>query len=408
MNVSYYIAKRYLISKKSHNAINIITFISVFGVAIVTTALVIILSAMNGLTNKVESLYNSFNTDIQVTVKAGKTFEIDSLTRNKIAALKGVGYYSEVLEENALINYEDKQIIGTIKGVSPNFREMTHFDTLIRQGRFRLDGDSLSYAILGRGLANRLEIFVENNYTPIRVFVPKKGADLNLNPGSLDDPFNKKNVLIAGAFAINDDFDYKYMIVSIAFARKLLEQPHATSSLEIALKPGADKALVQSRIKEILGDKFNVKNRYQQNELLFKTMQSEKLWTSMIMIFVLFIATFNIIGSLTMLIIEKQKDIGILSSMGADIGLIRNIFFKEGLLISFIGSIAGLIIGIVVCLLQMRYGFVEFGGGMTIDAYPVAIQVSDLLEILAIVMVLGFVAAWYPVRVFTRKHMKVH
>jgi lipoprotein-releasing system permease protein len=408
MNLSNYIAKRYLISKKSHNAINIITLISVFGVAIVTTALVIILSAMNGLTNKVESLYNSFNSDLQVTVKAGKTFELDSLTLKKIGQLKGVGYYSEVLEENALINYEDKQIIGTMKGVSPNFREMTHFDTLIRQGTFRLESDSVSYAILGRGLANRLEVFVENNFTPIRVFVPKKGADLNVSPGNLDDPFNKKNALIAGAFAINDDFDYKYMIVSIAFARKLLGQPHATSSLEIALQPGADKAMVQSQIKTILGERFHVKNRYQQNELLFKTMQSEKLWTSMIMIFVLFIATFNIIGSLTMLIIEKQKDIGILSSMGADIGLIRNIFFKEGLLISLIGSIAGLIIGIVICLLQIRYGFVEFGGGMTIDAYPVAIQISDLLEILVVVMLLGFVAGWYPVRVFTRKHMKVH
>ncbi len=408
MNVSYYIAKRYLISKKSHNAINIITFISVFGVAIVTIALVIILSAMNGLTNKVESLYNSFNSDIQVTIRSGKTFQMDSLTLKKIGQIKGVEYYSEVLEENALINYEDKQIIGTIKGVSPNFREMTHFDTLIRQGKFRLEGDSLSYAVLGRGLANRLEVFVENNYTPIKIFVPKKGADLNMGAGNLEDPFNKKNVLIAGVFAINDDFDYKYMIVSIAFARKLLEQGPVSSSLEIALKPGADKALAQSQVKDILGSRFNVKNRYQQNELLFKTMQSEKLWTSMIMIFVLFIATFNIIGSLTMLIIEKQKDIGILSSMGADISLIRNIFFKEGLLISFIGSIAGLIIGIVICLLQIRYGFVQFGGGMTIDAYPVAIEISDLLEILFIVMVLGFVAAWYPVRVFTKKHIKVH
>jgi lipoprotein-releasing system permease protein len=408
MNLPFFIARRYLISKKSHNAINIITFISVFCVSVVTIALVIILSGLNGLTNLVESLYNSFNTDIQVTIRAGKTFETDSLTLNKISKVKGVAHYAEVLEENALLNYDDRQIIGTLKGVGPGYRQMTSFDTLMRQGTFRLEQDSMYFAVIGRGLSQRLEMPVENNYTPVKVYVPKRGADLNLNPGSLEDPFNKKNALIAGAFSINDDFDYKYMIVSLTFVRKLLEQPRATSSIEIGIQPGSNGAEVEQAIRTIMGNKFVVKNRYQQNELLFKTLQSEKLWTFMILVFVLIIATFNIIGSLTMLIIEKKKDISTLSSMGADVSMIRKIFFTEGLLISFLGSITGLIAGVLICLVQIKYGLVQFGEGFVVKAYPVAIQISDLVAILLFVMVIGLLAAWYPVRVFTKRHLKLH
>ncbi|HEV7230185.1 MAG TPA: FtsX-like permease family protein [Bacteroidia bacterium] len=407
MNLPFFIARRYLFSKKSHNAINIITLISVFCVAVVTISLVIILSGLNGLTNLVESRYSSFNTDIQVSPRLGKTFEMDSLKKREIQKINGIAYYSEVLEENALLNYEDRQIIATLKGVGPDFVAMTHFDTLMRWGVFKLGADSIPYSVIGRGLEQRLDIPNENNFTPIRVFVPRKGADLNLNPTSIEQPFNKKSIMVAGAFTIADDFDYKYMIVSIGFARKLLGEGKASSALEIALRPGADKNKIQQQISSIMGSAFVVKNRYQQNELLFKTLQSEKLWTSMILIFVLVIATFNIIGSLTMLIIEKQKDIGTLSSMGADVGLIRNIFFTEGLMISFLGSITGLVLGVVICLLQMKYGLVRFGEGkMVVDAYPVAIEVGDLLAILAFVMVIGFVAAWYPVRIFTRKHIR--
>ncbi len=407
MQLPFFIAKRYLVSKKSHNAINIITFISVFCVTVVTIALVIILSALNGLTDLVESLYNSFNTDIQVTVKSGKTFETDSFHLNKIAHMKGVAHYSEVLEENALLNYDDRQIIATMKGVGPSYREMTSFDTLMRKGDFRLDGDSISYTVLGRGLAQRLELPTENSYIPVKVYVPRRGADLSVNPSNLEEPFNKSNALVAGAFSINDDFDYKYMIVSLAFARKILNQPNAATAIEIGLKPGADKRAVQQEIKELMGDNFIVRNRYQQNELLFKTLQSEKLWTFMILVFVLIIATFNIIGSLTMLIIEKKDDIGTLSSMGADVSLIRKIFFTEGLLISFLGSVVGLILGVVICMLQIHYGWVQFGEGFVVKAYPISIQISDLIAILAFVMLIGFLAAWYPVRVFTRKHIRI-
>ncbi|MFI5148796.1 MAG: ABC transporter permease [Bacteroidia bacterium] len=407
MQLPFFVARRYLVSKKSHNAINVITIISVVCVGVVTIALVIILSALNGLTNLVESLYNSFNTDIQVTVKAGKTFEMDSIQLNKITHLKGVANYSEVLEENALLNYDDRQILATMKGVGPSYQKMTSFDTLMRKGDFKLEQDSISYTVLGRGLAQKLELPVENNYIPLKIYVPKKGVELSLNPSNLEEPFNKKNAIVAGAFSINDDFDYKYMIVSLAFARKMLEQPRASSSIEISLQPGSDKKAIQEEIKTILGDTFMVKNRYQQNELLFKTLQSEKLWTFMILVFVLIIATFNIIGSLTMLIIEKKEDIGTLSSMGADVSLIRKIFFTEGLLISFFGSIAGLVIGVVICLLQEHYGWVQFGEGFVVKAYPIAIQLVDLIAILAFVMLIGFLAAWYPVRVFTRKHIKL-
>jgi len=407
MNLPFFIARRYLISKKSHNAINIITFISVFCVTIVTISLVIILSGLNGLTNLVESLYNSFNTDVQVTIKTGKTFTTDSLTLNRISHVKGVSSCAELLEENALLNYEDRQVIGTLRGVGPGYKELTSFDTLMRTGSFKLEADSVYYAVVGRGLAQRLEMPVEKNYTPIKVYVPKRGEDLSINPTGLDQPFNKKNALVAGAFSINDDFDYKFMIVSLGFVRKLLDQPGAVSSIEIGLKPGASREEAEQEIGKIVGDRFTVKNRYKQNELLFKTLKSEKLWTFMILVFVLIIATFNIIGSLSMLIIEKKKDISTLSSMGADVSMIRKIFFTEGLLISFMGSITGLVLGVIICLVQIKYGLVEFGEGFVVKAYPVSIQITDLLAILAFVMVIGFVAAWYPVRVFTRKHLNL-
>lgn len=402
MNFSFFIAKRYLVSKKSHNAINIISLISVLAISIGTAALVIILSALNGLTGLVESLYNSFDADIRITIAEGKTFDPNTPAFDSLKKIEGVKYYTEVLEENALLKYGDQQSLATIKGVGEDFVKATRFDTLVREGHFILRHNNQDYAVLGIGVSYLLNVSVSDFYTPLSVYAPKRGNVTSINP---EDAFNEEKAYVAGIFSINDDFDKRYALVSIDFARRLLDYDNEVSSIELGLDPKANAQKVYGQVQAILGDKFVVKDRYQQNELLFKTLKSEKLWTFIILVFILVIATFNVIGSLTMLIVEKQKDITILWNMGADIKQIRKIFLVEGLMITFIGALSGLVLGLLVCWLQIQFQLVRFSEGYVVDAYPIKIQLTDLGLILIAVMLIGLFAAWYPVRVFTRRHL---
>lgn len=400
MNFSFFIAKRYLVSKKSHNAINIISFISVLAISIGTAALVIILSALNGLTGLVESLYNSFDADIRIVVAEGKVFNPDTADFDAVKKVKGVKYYTEVLEENVLLKYQDVQSIATIKGVGPEFGRMTRFDTLVREGEYKLHDRNVDMAVLGIGVGYTLNVNTSDMYTPLTVFSPKRGE---IRP--TEDAFNEEKAYVSGIFSINDDFDKKYVLVSIDFARRLLEYTNEVSSIELSLEPGAKPDKVKEEVQRILGDKFVVKDRFEQNELLFRTLKSEKLWTFIILVFILIIATFNVIGSLTMLIVEKKKDIGILWNMGADIKLIRRIFLVEGLMITFIGALAGLLLGLLICWLQIQFKLVRFSEGYVVDSYPISVQLSDLGMIILVVMLIGLFAAWYPVRVFTKRHL---
>ncbi|TND08228.1 MAG: hypothetical protein FD123_2483 [Bacteroidetes bacterium] len=411
MRFPLFIAFRYLFSKKSHNAINIITAISMVCVAVVSMALVIILSAMNGLSGLVETLYNSFNPDIRIVPAQGKTFIIDSAQTVQLKKIPGLAYYTEVLEENALLEFDDKQLIASVRGVSPDFLEMTSFDTLIREGRYDVEtrGDQ-TFCVAGRGLVGRLGIAVEDGFSlaPLHLLVPKRGADLNMSIENLDEEtFVRKTTYVSGAYGINDDFDFKFVIVPIEFARELYGYGKESSMVEIGLDKGANTAAVAAEMQKILGSKFVVKDRLQQNALLYKTLKSEKLWTFIILLFILLIAIFNITGSLTMLILEKKKDIGILWSMGADRQLIRRIFFSEGVLISILGMVFGILLGLLVCCLQIEFGFYKFGEGFVVDAYPVTIEGSDILYILLSVAAIGLLASWYPVTIFTRKYLTV-
>jgi len=400
MNLSLFIAKRYLISKKSHNAINIITFISVSGVCIGTMALIIVLSAFNGISDLVFGLYNTFDPDIKITPKEGKTFVIDPEAAEKIKKINGVAYYTEVLQENALLKYDDKQVIATIKGVSDDFVKMTRIDTVTREGEFLLHHDSIAYAVLGYGIARRLNISLSDFLNPLEIYIPKRGNQSVINP---EDAFLIRSVEVSGVFSLNDDFDYRYCIIPISLARTLLNRTNELSAIEIGLEKGKDKVKAKEEIKKIIGENFEVKTRYEQNEILFKTINSEKWWMFLILAFILAIATFNVIGSLTMLIIEKKKDIQTLLFLGADKNLIRKIFMREGLMITVTGVVSGLLLGLLLCWIQLKFKPVPFSEGFIVDAYPVKVMPMDLVLVFATVMLIGFFAAWYPVKIFTKK-----
>jgi lipoprotein-releasing system permease protein len=403
VNVSLYIARRYFIAKKSTNAITIISWISVLAIAVGTGALVIILSGMNGLTSLVESLYNSFNPDIKITSVAGKVYMADDALLLPIRQVNGVASVSKTLDDNMLLKYENSMQIVKVKGVDENFLLVTRFDTLLNEGSFLAPNAKENQIVLGKGVAYRLGVTLSDLFTPISVYCPKRGHNSTLNP---EDAFNETKAYPSGTFSINDDFDFVYSFINYEAARNILEYPkNSVSALEIALKPGADAVAAKKEIEKIAGARLRVQNKFEQNDVLFKTLQTEKLWTFIILAFVLLIATFNIIGALTMLIIEKKKDIRILSALGADISLIRKIFMAEGLMIIFIGSVIGILLGYGLCLLQQRYGFIHFEEGYIIDAYPVETRFGDFIAITGTVLAIGFLAAIYPVRVFTKKNL---
>jgi len=405
MNLSLFIARRYLVSKKSHNAINIISGVALGGIGIATMALIIVLSVYNGISNLVKSLYNSFEPDIRITATMGKTFQASGSAFDSVRHLKGVKYFNPVLEDRALLKYNDQQTFAVIKGVSSDFETMTQFDTLIHDGTFSLAKGGLDYAVFGQGLAGQLGIDASNANSSIICYAPKRGLKATANPA---DAIIEKHIYPAGTFSISDDFDYRYVITSIDFARQLLDYKDSTSvsSIEIGFANGANSDEIKSGIKKILGGNFAVKDRFEQNELLFKTLKSEKLWTFIILVFILIIATFNIVGSLSMLILDKEKDIDILWKMGADMQSVKKIFMYEGVLITFIGAVGGLVLGTLLCLAQIKFKLISFGPGFKVDAYPVCLQATDYLYVFIVVMFIGILSSSYPVKMFTAKGFK--
>ncbi|MBI3509397.1 MAG: ABC transporter permease [Bacteroidetes bacterium] len=408
MNLPFYISRRYLFSKKSHNAINIVTGISVACVAVVTAALIIILSAMNGLSDLVESLYNTFHADVRITSVKGKTMVLDSLQIGELKKIPGVAWYEEIVDENVLVENDNRQLIVTMRGVSETFAKNTRFDTTIhrRQGRYDLHplGGEIG-TVVGQEIASRLDL---GKYSILTIYVPKRDRNLTVDLSNLGDQiFNDTMARVTGNYSVSSDFDGKYIFLPINVVRGLIDYKKESTSVELGLKKDADAEKVLAAVKKVVGSKYLVQNRYQQNEILFETLKSEKAWTFIILLFVLLIATFNTIGSLTLLIIEKKKDIGILWSMGTDIGMIRRIFFVEGLLISITGTVAGAFLGWLLVFLQRHFGFIHFSKGFVVDIYPVVLHYKDLFLIILSVTAIGLVAAWYPVRVYTKKYQSV-
>lgn len=401
MNFPLYIARRYLFAKKSHNIINIISIISVVGMATGVTALVVVLSVFNGFDTLIRNMFSVFDADLKVQLVEGKTFP-DTLTQlNSVRNHSSVAVFSEILEENALFKYRDRQHIGTIKGVSRNYPEQTGIDSMVVDGEFMLWRGSQPLAIVGRGAAYYLNANLAH-FDPIQVFMPRRGRLPTISTASA---FSTKSIMPSGVFAIEQEFDTQYILAPIEFTRNLLNYTNEVTSIEIKLKEDATLHRAQEEIQTLLGPQFKVLNRFQQNESLYRTMKSEKLAIGLILSLILIIASFNIIGSLSMLIIDKRKDVETLRSLGADNDMIQKVFMTEGLLISFAGTIIGAVMGIIICWLQIQFKLVKLQGtgGFIIDAYPVDIQPLDIAGILILVIAIAYLAARFPVRFITQR-----
>ncbi|MBP1666539.1 MAG: hypothetical protein H6Q23_1399 [Bacteroidetes bacterium] len=403
MKLPIYIAKRYLFAKKSRNAINIISAVSVTGVAVGTMALIIILSVFNGLENMVRSIFNTFDPDLKITAALGKTFIPESSKLEKLANVNGVACYSLTIEENALLRYDDRQTVATIKGVDDTYVRVTGIDSSMWDGEFILKSDrQRDYAIPGIGIANYLGIGI-TFITPLNIYVPKLSASSTVDP---EDAFNRKIIYPSGIFQVEQSYDSKYVYVPIDFARELIGNGDGVSSIEIKFTDTADERRVQKEVSDIFGDDFVVQNRFEQQEIFYRVMQSERFAIFLILTLILIIASFNIIGSLTMLIIEKERDIEILKSLGADRDLIRRIFIFEGWMISIIGAVIGLILGFIICWLQQTYGLVRLqSDSLLLTSYPVSMELKDFIIVPVTVLTIGYWAAWYPVRYLTKKYL---
>ncbi|MBA2613438.1 MAG: ABC transporter permease [Bacteroidetes bacterium] len=353
---------------------------------------------MNGLTGTVANLYNVFEPDLKITAVKGKYFEANEKLISKIKTIAGVKFISRTLSDKALLKNIDKQTLVTIKGVDENFNKVAEIESSVEDGVYALNDPKKNSILLGRGIASQLQVNIREFVNELSIYSPVKGKAGSLNP---DDNFNQVYCTPTGIFSLNDEFDFQFAFVNIETAKKLFDEPDKVSAIEILCEKGKYED-VQVVLQEKLGNKFLVKNRYELNDVLFKTLETEKLATFIILAFILIIATFNIIGALTMLIIEKRKDIKTLYSMGANITFIRNIFMREGFLITGIGAIIGLLIGLLVCWLQLQFHLVKFGDEFIIPYYPIDIQVKDFIWIFGLIMLIGFFAALYPVRIFTK------
>ena len=405
MKVSVYIAKRYLFAKKTHNIINIISGISVAGITIGTAALIIVLSVFNGFENLVVSMFNSFNPDLRVTVNVGKNFHEEQIPLDKIYSISGITHVTKVLEENALITYREKQYIATIKGVSQDIYKTSGLDSMIIEGDAKLESGTNNFAIIGQGISYYLGLGLKDYENPLSVYVPRRFKGYQMDPMQA---FNNLYIQPSGIFSIQQEYDQKYIFVPLRFARELLENKTGLSALEIKVSEGANKARVQKQLQKLLGPSFSVKDRYEQEEVMYKIMKSEKLAVFIILGFILLIAVFNVIGSLSMLILDKKKDMAVLQSLGASNRLIRQVFFIEGMMITMLGALAGLLLGGVVCWLQLRYGWLTINSGSTfvVEAYPVKILFMDFVDVLLVITLIGFAAAWYPVKYISKKHLE--
>jgi lipoprotein-releasing system permease protein len=403
VKLSLYIAKRYLFAKKSRNAINIISAVSVAGVAVGTMALIIILSVFNGLETMVNAIFNTFDPDIKITAAEGKTFIADTSRLKLLANVDGLSCYSLTIEENALLKYGDRQFIATIKGVDDNYAMVTNIDSSMWEGDFILRNDKgRSYAIPGIGVAQYLGIRI-NFITPLNIIVIRNTGSTNINS---ENALKEKFIFPSGIFEVEKEYDSKYVYIPIEFARELTEIEDGVSSVEIKFTDQADPRIIQKNIVKIFGKGFVVQNRYEQQEIFYKVMRSERLAIFFILTLILVIASFNIIGSLTMLIIEKERDIKILKSLGADNDLIRKIFIFEGWLISIIGAVAGIILGFAICWLQQTFGLVKLQSeSLIMDSYPIVMKVKDFIIVPGTVLLIGYWAAWYPVRFLTKKFL---
>ena len=409
MNFPFYIARRYLFSKKSTHAINVISGISVVGVAVATMALVVTLSVFNGFHDLVASFFTQMDPQLKITPVKGKTAPADDPILTKIRHLPEVEVATECLEEQALAVYGDRQQMVIVKGVEDNFNQLTHIQEILEgDGDFELHAADLSYGIPGLGVAYQLGLGYTYEH-PLRIYAPRREGQLNMaNPteGFVVDDLYSPGVVFCMK---QGKYDKNYILTSIAFTRHLFDLDGRLSSLEIRLKPGSDFERVKSQMEELSAGKFYVQDRYEQQDDTFRIMKVEKLIAYVFLTFILMIACFNIIGSLSMLIIDKKEDVVTLRNLGATDHQITRIFLFEGRMISAIGAILGVLIGLLLCWMQQQYGIVRLGsseGSFVVDAYPVSVHPWDIVLIIITVMAVGFLSVWYPVRYFSRRLLR--
>lgn len=397
MQLPFFIARRYFLSKKSQRAINIISMISVLGILVGTAALVIVLSVFNGFEDLILRLYNAFDPDVKIEATQGKTFTYHHFPHEQLRKDPAVAYLQPVIEENALVRYGDKQFIVTVKGVDTLFAATSGVDSMLLDGQFLLQEGDTDFAVLGSGVAYGLQLHLNDFLNPVEFYAPRRDAGSLLNP---EEAFNRRYLYTTGIFGIQQEYDSRYVLVPFRFARDIFEFDSLVSAVEITLKEGSDVDAAITRITALTGEGFTVKDRFRQHESIYRIMKSEKWAVFLILSFILIIATFNIIGTLSMLVIEKKKDIAILHSMGADKRMLQRIFLAEGLFINLIGCCLGMTVGLLICWGQQYFGWIELSGSgsFVINAYPVKIEWSDLLFVFLTVFTIGLLAAWYPSR----------
>ena len=406
MNFPFYIARRYLFSKKSTHAINVISAISVIGVAVASMALVVTLSVFNGFHDMVANLFTQMDPQLKVTPVKGKTAPADDPILMKIRQLPEVEVATECLEDQALASYQDRQLMVKVKGVQDNFDSLTHIrEILDGEGTFELHAADMNYGIPGLGVAYQLGLGYKFD-TPLKIYAPKREGQLDMaNPteGFVEDELFSPGVI----FSVKQGkYDKNYILTSLQFTRNLFAQDGMLSSLELRLKPGSDFEAVKQQMRQLAGNKYNVLDRYEQQEDTFRIMKLEKFIAYVFLTFILMIACFNIIGSLSMLIIDKKDDVVTLRNLGASDHHITRIFLFEGRMISVIGAVIGIAVGLLLCWIQQQYGVVRLGsseGAFIVDAYPVSVHPQDIVIILLTVIVVGFLSVWYPVRYFAKR-----
>lgn len=405
MNFPFYIARRYLFSKKSHNAINVISAISVCGVALATLALVCTLSVFNGFQDLVTTFFTAFDPQLKITAVRGKVFDGQDKRVLQLKKMPDVEVYSESLEDNVMVQYQGRQAMAVMKGVEDNFDQLTPIDSILfGRGDLLLHDEVVDYAIPGIQLLSTLGSGIRF-LDPLEIYAPRRGAKVNMaNPSTA---FVTGNLFSSGlVFAVNQEkYDASYILTSIDFARRLFQYTTEVSAINLKLKAGADTDAVKKHIQDLLGDDFLVQDRYEQQADTYRIMEIEKLISYLFLTFILMIACFNVIGSLSMLIIDKRDDVVTLRNLGASDRQIVRIFLFEGRMISFFGAFAGVVLGLLLCWLQQEYGLIALGssGSFVVDAYPVSVHASDVLLIFITVLLIGFLSVWYPVRFLSKR-----
>lgn len=394
MNVPFFIAKRYLFSKRKKNFINIISILSLVGVAFSTAALIIVLSVFNGLEDLLRSLNDSFDPEIKVEAATGKSFSLEPATLQKIKSITGIEVVTEVIEDYAYVRYRDANQVITLKGVSDNFLDQHRIDSKIVEGKLQLKKGDVDYAIIGRGVQYTLSVAIGDDQYPLQIYYINNVTSGTLDPTKL---YSRKSILPGAAFSIVQNFDENYILVPLSFAQELLQYENKRTSLEIKTVPGASVSAIQDKLKNVLGENFSVLNAEQQHKDLYRLLKMEKLFTFLAFTLLLGISSINIFFSLMMLALDKKKDISVLAAMGANQRFIRNIFLTEGALIAMGGTLLGLLLGGFLCWIQLRYGIISMGMETSVtEGYPIKVVPMDFVYTLLMVSSITLLISYRP------------